>query len=293
MEFVFAHGNDTPSLERLAAMLNRTPVGNEPPVGSVEWELCREDGMIRCQFPLGPEPQNKKSYCDRVGRVLAEYTLYDQEPSLLRTFFRGRFGLRDEMETDLLIAETVSLLDGEPEAGENWIGRGRERRLQKLAIRYSHYLEDHGRLHLDGFLRFRLGDYRAEVQEAAETAIEERMMERQYQEFMTLLKSMVEWQETRTSAVHVLHAGGHAFRLLDEEMRPLGEGAADGEDRAASEERIDPGEQEEESRVVSQLLAASPRQLYIHTPEPESQVIRTIVGIFGDRAAVYPEQPAH
>ncbi|MFC5402789.1 putative sporulation protein YtxC [Cohnella soli] len=293
MEFVFAHGNDTSSLERLAAMLNRTPVGSEPPVGSVEWELCREDGMIRCQFPLGPEPQNKKTYCDRVGRVLAEYTLYDQEPSLLRAIFRERFGSKDEMETDLLIAETVSLLDGEPEVGESWIGRGRERRLQKLAARYSHYLEGHDRLHLDGFLRFRLGDYRAEVQEAAETAIEERMMERQYQEFMKLLKSMVEWQETRTSAVHVLHAGGHAFRLLDEEMRPLEEGVAAREERQTLAERLEPGEQEEESRVVSRLLEASPRQLYIHTPEPESQVIRTIVGIFGDRAAVYPEQPAH
>jgi putative sporulation protein YtxC len=293
VEFVVEYLQDHPSLERLAGMLNRTLVGTENPVDSVQWELSREDGFIRCQFPLGPGPHDKKIYCDRVGRVLAEYTLSDQEPSLLRSLFQIRFGLKDIVETDALIAEAVSLLDGEPEVGETWMGRGRERRLQKLSSRFSLYLEDHERLHLDGFLRFRLSDYRAEVQEAAEAAIEERLMERQYQEFMTLLKSMVEWQETRTSAVHVLHSGGHAFRLLDEEMRPLVQDHMEDESSEGEEDLNVREEHEEESRVVSRLLAASPRQLYIHTPEPESQVIRTIIGIFGDRAALYPDLPAH
>lgn len=293
MEFVVESMQDHPSLVRLAGMLNRTLVGTENPVDSVQWELSREDGFIRCQFPLGPGPQDKKIYCDRVGRVLAEYTLSDQEPSLLRHLFQIRYGLKDAVETDSLIAEAVCLLDGEPEVGESWMGRGRERRLQKLSSRFSLYLEDHERLHLDGFFRFRLNDYRFEVQEAAEAAIEERLMEKQYQEFMTLLKSMVEWQETRTSAVHVLHSGGHAFRLLDEEMRPLEQ-----EEIVELESMETDGtqvilEEQEECRVVSRLLAASPRQLFIHTSEPESQVIRTIIGIFGDRAALYPAIPTH
>ncbi len=295
MEFVVAYASDPPSLERLAGMLSRTFVDAKNPVDSLQWELSQEDGFIRCQFPVGPGPQGRKHSCDRVGKVLAEYTLSEQEPSLLRKLFRSKFGLRDEMETDALIAEAVSLLDGEPETG-GWMGRGRERRLQKLAAKFSRYLEEHERLNLEGFLRFRLRDYGAEVKEAAEAAIEERMMERQYQEFMSLLKSMVEWQETRTSTIHVLHSGGHAFRLLDEEMRPLDQ---DGETDPEAFGRPDSGkpesrsEAEEESLVVSRLLAASPRQLYIHTPEPESQVIRTIIGIFGDRAAVYPKLPVH
>ncbi|MFB9278949.1 putative sporulation protein YtxC [Cohnella cellulosilytica] len=293
MEFVVAYASDPPSLERLAGMLSRTFVDAKNPVDSVQWELSQEDGVIRCQFPVGPGPHGKKHSCDRVGKVLAEYTLSEQEPALLRKLFRTNFGLRDEVETDALIAEAVSLLDGEPDAtGVGWMGRGRERRLQKLAAKFSRYLEEHERLNLEGFLRFRLGDYGAEVKEAAEAAIEERMMERQYQEFMSLLKSMVEWQETRTSTIHVLHSGGHAFRLLDEEMKPLEQEGDLGPEAFGLPDSGEP-EAEEESLVVSRLLAASPRQLYIHTPEPESQVIRTIIGIFGDRAALYPDLPAH
>jgi putative sporulation protein YtxC len=176
------------------------------------------------------------------------------------------------------------MLDGEPDLEGSWVGRGRERRINKLSSRYSAYLESSQRLNLHGFLRFRLTEYRAEVQEAAETAIEERLMERQYQEFMSLLRTMAEWQEIRTPAVHVLHSGGNAFRLLDEQMRPL---------EPQSSEFDQKEELEEESKVVSRLLAVSPRQLFIHTPEPESQVIRTIIGIFGNRAALCPDHPSH
>jgi len=290
MNFVVAHPNDPPSLERLAGMLNRMTENAENAVDCVQWELSQENGVIRCQFPLGPGSKGKKSYCDRVGRVLAEYTLSEQEPSLLRNLFQTRCPLKDDVETDALVAEAVSLLDGEPSLGEGWAGHGRERRLRKLAERFARYLEEHDSLHLDGFWRFRMGDYRAEVQEAAEAAIEERLMERQYQEFMTLLKSMVEWQETRTQAVHVLHSGGNAFRLLDEDLRPL-EQEFDGETDLLDETHSGATEGERESLVVSRLLAASPRQLYIHTPEPDSQVIRTIIGIFGDKAALHPDLP--
>lgn len=276
---------DQPSLERLAGMLNRSLISSpDPAVDCVEWELSLEDGIIQCQFPLGSAAADKQLICDKVGRILAEYTLAEHEPSLLRGIFQVRYGLKEPIEIDALIAESVSMLDGEPEIDGSWPGRGRERRIGKLAGRFSSYLASNQRLNLQGFLRFRLTEYRAEVLEAADTAIEERLMERQYQEFMSLLRTMAEWQEIRTSAVHVLHSGGNAFRLLDEQMRPL---------ESQSPEHGQKEDLEEESRVVSRLLAVSPRQLFIHTPEPESQVIRTIIGIFGNRAALCPDQPTH
>ncbi|MFD0675210.1 sporulation protein YtxC [Cohnella sp. GCM10027633] len=274
---------DQPSLERLAGMLNRTLASEPGPViDCVEWELSMDDGSIHCQFPLGSDGSDKHRVCDKVGRILAEYTLSEHEPSLLRGIFQARYGLKDTVEIDSLIAEAVSMLDGEPDIEGSWAGRGRERRIGKLTTRYSAYLALNRSLNLQGFLRFRLNEYRAEVLEAADTAIEERLMERQYQEFMSLLRTMAEWQEIRTSAVHVLHGGGNAFKLLDEQMRPLESPSADYEPKE---------ELEEESRVVSRLLAVSPRQLFIHTSEPESQVIRTIIGIFGNRAALCPDLP--
>ncbi|WP_161793382.1 hypothetical protein [Cohnella kolymensis] len=66
-QFVVENSQDQPSLERLAAMLNRTTVGTETAVDSVQWELSREDGFICCQFPLGPSPEDKKKLLRQSG----------------------------------------------------------------------------------------------------------------------------------------------------------------------------------------------------------------------------------
>lgn len=281
MEFLVERRDDPGSLERVAAMLNRTITGPADAVDAISWVLSGEEGFIRFLFPVGPGPEARTASCEQVGRVLADYTLSEHEPQLLRRIFQTKFAVAGEVETDALVAEAVALLDGDADGETEWPSRGRERRIRKLAAKFASYLAEHDRLHLDGFIRFRLGDYRSEVLEAAEAAMEERLLERQYEDFMALIKSMADWQETRISAVHVLHAGGHAFRLLDEDMRPLESGAFLGGEPADEEETI----------LVSRLLAVSPGQLYIHTPEPDSQVIRTLIGIFGDRAALYPHKP--
>jgi len=280
VEFRVERRHDPGSLERLAAMLNRALQGPKQAVDAVQWELSGDGGHLQFQFPLGPGPAAKKSTCEQVGRVLAEFTLGEHEPQLLRRLLKEKFAIEDEMETDALIAEAVALLDGVPDAGAIRSAQGRERRLRKLTACYADYLAKHNHLHVDGFIRFRLGEYRREVMEAVENVIADNVTERQYEAFMDMLRSMVSWQQTGIPTVHVLHAGGHAFRLLDEDMRPL----------EREDEHEKSTDEEEDSLLVSRLLAASPGQLFIHTPEPDSQVIRTLIGIFGDRAALYPHQ---
>jgi putative sporulation protein YtxC len=268
------------SLEKLAAMLNRSIKRPRFGADAMLWELAGDDGVIRFQMPASPGLAARKNACQQIGRILAEYTLTEQEPLMLREYCHCQFGVKDPVELDALVAEAVALLDGSPEQDTAGRSKGRERRLRKLAARFAAGLAEHERFHVDGYIRFRLKDYLAEVAEAAETAWEEKRQERQYQDFMELLKSLAQWQETGVPVVHVLHGGGQAFRLLDENMRPLPGGIGqDGEETG------------EENELVSRLLSVSPEQVHIHTPEPDSQVIRTLVFIFGERAALYPHNP--
>ncbi|WP_051318028.1 putative sporulation protein YtxC [Cohnella thermotolerans] len=287
-EWTIMPGTDLASAQRLAAMLNQPFAGLKGSGGEGPWALSAEDGAIRCCLTI---EKGREQFCAKTGAALSEYMVTEREPALLRAIIHKKLGIKpDSVEADVMISEAIGLLDGEPESEGQTVGRGRSRRIRKWGQSFAAYLKDKAVLHLEGFIRFRLKDYEAEVREAAETAVEERLMERQYQEFVTLLQAMVEWQEVRVPAVHLLHSGGHAFRLLDDKMRPL--------DREAETFAVLPAtpggsvdEQEEESLLVSKLLAASPRHLYIHTREPEAQVIRTLLGIFGDRAALCPDMP--
>jgi len=252
---------------RLLELLND---GGEEGAWRLEPEGASGDGRFTLTLPAGAaDPAAPR----RAGAALARYVLEAAEPGLLKELARTEHGVEDDAEADQLCAFAARRLAASAALRAGY-----------LADAFAGYLERERSLHLEGFIRFRLGPVKEELREALRAAVRERLPERQFEQFTALLRVLLEHRESRVPAVHVFHSGGQAFRLYDGSMRPLvfspgpderEGGPADGE------------EAREESRIVSCLLSAAPRRIYIYTEEPESRVIRTLVGIFGDRAAVY------
>lgn len=153
------------------------------------------------------------------------------------------------------------------------------RRVEKLAEAIAAYLAEEPFLHVEGFLRFRAMAYMEELQDTVSYAVDEWLMERQYQEFISLLKYFVYIQEAKIPAAHVVHRGNHDFALFDETMRPIDTKQMD----QFMVELIDKDINYEDV-IVSTLISVSPGKLYIHSRTPEAQVIKTIMTIFDDRA---------
>jgi putative sporulation protein YtxC len=137
-------------------------------------------------------------------------------------------------------------------------------------------------LNVDGFLEFRLKDYKDELREVVEYAVDEFIMDKQYQEFISLLKYFVFIQEAKIPEVHLMHKGGHEFVLFNDQMVPL--------DMKATEDsfKIEILDQEFnfEDLVVSTLISIAPQQIHIHTREPQVLVIQTINQIFENRVNI-------
>lgn len=266
----------------LQRMMNDAFEGLADSAGEGPWQLGDRGDAIVCSLDIDA---GRREFCDKTGMVLAEFVLAYKEPLALEKLIQRKLGTRDAKEIKTGMREAVVLLNGElPDGAEGpadgQSGTGRRRRLARMGMKLGEYLWQNGSLHLDGFLRFRMRDYAEELREAGETAVEEMLMDRQYQEFMRLLQSMVKGQETGLPAIHVLHGGGQGPTLLDEKMRPL-------QDEPGTEPVLQAADQQDrESLLVTRLLAASPRRLYIHTDEPDAQVVRTLMGIFGERAAI-------
>ena len=253
---------------------------------------CVADGV--CGRPEGPwrlEPQNAEgadgfvlTLClnakdfaafRRTGVALARYVREEAEPRMLRELVRTEFGVSDEAEAARLCA-----------SAEQRLAATAALRVGFMAGAFAAYLERERRLHLEGFIRFRLGTVREELREALQAAVRERLPDRQYEQFTALLRLIVEHRESQLPVVHVHHSGGQAFRLYDGRLRPLR--FSPGPEENGSGDPADGQDAPEESRIVSCLLSAAPRRIYIYTEEPDARVIRTLVGIFGDRAAVCP-----
>lgn len=215
---------------------------------------------------------------NRSARALAEFILSAKEEQLLRALIQKYTSYEPE-ECVKIEDYCLLLLSGGDDTGGQ---EARRRRKKKVMRAIRSYLEEQTSLHLDGFIRFRLQPYMAELQEVVDYAVDEFVLERQYQEFIALLKYFVYIQETKVPLAHLMHSGGHDFTLLDEDLQPLEpKHVMDG----IFVEMVD-CDMEMEDMIVSTLINVSPQNIVIHTREPDSQVIKTIQQIFETRVHV-------
>jgi len=211
------------------------------------------------------------------SRVLAASFIEAYEPELVDRCIARELGPDDREGFDAVKTQCVRLLERKAEgAGEDVFY---QRRLSKLAGAIEAYLGEATFLHAEGFLRFRAGSYVEELRDSVAYAVDEWMMEKQYQEFISLLKYFVYIQEAKIPAAHVVHHGNHDFTLLNERMVPIDTKQMD----QFVVELIDKDISYEDV-IVSTLISVSPGKLFVHSRTPEEQVIKTILTIFEDRA---------
>ncbi|WP_028546067.1 putative sporulation protein YtxC [Paenibacillus taiwanensis] len=214
----------------------------------------------------------------RAASAVAEYILAVKEGVLIRSLIAKEKHVEDA-DRNKIEAYCYQLLNGYEEQGSPEV---RRRRKSKVTKALQLYLEEHTVLNVDGFIRFRLESYMTELREVVDYAIDEYVLERQYQEFISLLKYFVYIQDTKIPMAHLMHKGCHEFTLLDEQWLPIEPShVVDG----MIVEMID-CDMEMEDMIVSTLINVSPGHIVIHTRDPESQVIKTIQQIFEARVHV-------
>jgi putative sporulation protein YtxC len=223
----------------------------------------------------------KVEICEILARALADYIIAEKELRLLQSLISNDFSYRNELEINKIIRYCNQMLNNEDDS--LYVSdHGKNRRALTISNEIKHFFKKNNTLNLEGFLEFRLKEYKGELREVVEYAVDEFIMDKQYQEFIALLKYFVFIQEAKIPVVHLMHKGGHEFVLFNEQMAPM--------DMKATEDsfKIEILDQEFnfEDLVVSTLISIAPQEIHIHTREPEVQVIQTIMQIFENRVEI-------
>ncbi|HHY95247.1 MAG TPA: hypothetical protein GX513_09590 [Firmicutes bacterium] len=161
--------------------------------------------------------------------------------------------------------------------------RGLDAIRAKVLLRLLEYLESNDELVVEGFITFRLKDYVDLMEEAVEGAIDEILLEREYEEFVHLLQCFVVAQESRTPEIHLM-CSSSGLALEDSEGREITLRVAGPLDVALRPEDL----------VISALVGMAPRRVIVHgTPRQEEDegILRTVRRIFTDRLSLCPGCP--
>ncbi|MGE5588201.1 MAG: sporulation protein YtxC [Clostridia bacterium] len=227
-----------------------------------------------------------------VASALADAIVFDVAKGFVARVVRERYPYFDCSEQEKIVACAAAALAGRGADGDRGVaGADRDRldearvlvrRRNEVLFKVLDYLDTASCLVLDGFVRFRLKWFVEELREAADAAVDDYMIEREYNEFIRLLKYFVDVQEPRIDEVHVVTRPGGLFRLLDSAGKVVDNDYLEG----VAPDLVDV-EVDYEDLLISALISVSPRKIVLHLGRGEG-VGDTIRRVFEGRVSVCP-----
>ena len=136
---------------------------------------------------------------------------------------------------------------------------------------------------MDGFINFRLKDYIKELEDIIDNAVDDFLIEREYKEFIRLLKYFVEIQESKFNVVHVVMQSDEQYMLLDEKKHLITNECMQDFLYELPETEIN-----HDDLLVSSLITLAPKNIVIHNWEKfkNQKLLDTIKNIFSGKVVL-------
>lgn len=243
--------------------------------------------LFECQFALSPEedwPEKdwieqdestvKKIFQYYLANAVADTILNAWEKEYVRKLLGKKYKLMAK-ECDSVLNKTVSRLNDKE--GKAYKASRKSILVQQILL----CLENNLIFDIEGFLRFRGKDYKEEIDKAVAYTVDEFILEREYLEFIELLKSFVDTQNPCLDTLHVGISQQGRFHLYDD----LGNSVTE---RFLTdyhpEEKIQ--DISYDDLLVSALIMVAPRHIVLHIRNDKSEsALQSIQEVFGDRVS--------
>lgn len=143
--------------------------------------------------------------------------------------------------------------------------------IEESALRF---LKENNFIILNGFINFRLEEYKNELRTLCRNAAEEFSALREYDEFLNMLRFFVSVQAPKESLVHLVKKDG-SLRILNKRRKDITDYYADefsfsGEDFTS------------EDIALSALISIAPRKIVVHDKKCNDKIYETLASVFSE-----------
>ncbi|EGW37326.1 putative sporulation protein YtxC [Desulfosporosinus sp. OT] len=235
--------------------------------------------LIQCNFDdPSPEATENESITQRIHRyylanALAETILLHWEKEHVQQLIQKKHHLTED-NWKMVINKALEYLN----KGLGQVQGYRVNRKTSLVTQILSCLEQSTIFDIEGFLSFRAQEYKSDVGKAVEFAINEYIIEKEYLEFIQLLRHFVDSQKPRLEILHVGMTPKGKFHLYNNEGVKVTH-------QFLEDYQLDNVQElGYEDLLVSALIAVAPRQVTLHIRyDGYKDTLRTIRSVFGER----------
>lgn len=143
-------------------------------------------------------------------------------------------------------------------------------------------LEENSEINIDGFIRFRMKELREDIEDIIDKVIESYMVEKEYKEFIKLLKYFVEIQESKIEEINIIISESGNYSIIDRNKKDIfNEFMKD-----LIECKLD-SDVKMEDIIISGLITNSPKKVIIHGKNNclNKEFIDTIENVFENKVS--------
>lgn len=216
-------------------------------------------------------------YFDKTNKffidAVSDYIIKRYEKPLLMRVIKEKYPYITQMQKNYLFTHT-DRYNADDEIGY-------EARKKLISESLKGYAEEgKNMLYMEGFLNFRLRKYESLLEDMAERILDDRLMEQEYEEFISLLKYFININEQRPDEVNVLVRADGVYELFNEDGKNITKESLSEflpEERAGKDISFD-------DLLISMLITLAPRKIIVHGGEKieNSELFETISKVFDD-----------
>lgn len=251
-------------------------------------EIINSEGRttIKCKFDLSKIDIVRQSEIlneIKVGfsSALTDYIIKEYEEKLIFRIINSNYCYFNSMEKREILQNAICTIKNN---GKNFLNSLFQIRRRNIIIRkLIDYYQGANSLILDGFVNFRLKEYMKDLEEIVDKAVDDFLMEREYKEFIRLLRYFVDIQEPKFNTIHVIAGYDDKYILLNENKREITNECIQEFMNDISNEEIN-----YDDLLVSSLITMAPREIIIHRAKNfrNKELLETIKNVFWEKAFV-------
>ena len=142
------------------------------------------------------------------------------------------------------------------------------------------YIKENKSMILDGFINFRLKDYFKTLDNIVDICVNNFLIEREYSEFVNLLKIYVESTPSKMDIAHIIYQKGESI-ILDENKSIISK-----DENILNAKYLSDITFSSNDYSLNTLLSILPEKIYLHVIDSEDDFINTIKLIFTNRITI-------
>ncbi len=156
-------------------------------------------------------------------------------------------------------------------------------RKAKILYRLIDFFEENKTINVEGFINFRLRNYLEDLYEIIDRVIEEYVMEKEYREFIKLLKYFVNIQESKIELINIVVDKRGEYHFFDEYHKLINNEYI----RGLIADLVD-NNLNNDDMLVSTLITIAPKKIVFHFVGnvKNTEIIETIKNIFDEKVYI-------